>query len=101
MSPWLGVAQFATTVNVLLVGVLGGVWLQNYREFRSKHTLGLAMVAVLLFVENAFALYVYSLDPILTVWFSTQVPNPAWQAMVLFHLLETVALAVLTWITLD
>jgi hypothetical protein len=101
VSIWLDVAQLATTVNVLLVGVLGGVWLRNYRQFRSKHSLGLAMFAALLFVENAFALYVYSLDPVLTVWFSTQVPDPAWQAMVVFHLVETVALAVLTWITLD
>jgi len=56
---------------------------------------------VLLGVENVAALYVYQLDPVLSVWFSTQVPDPAWQAMVLFHLVETVALAALTWVTLD
>ena len=101
MTLWLTVAQVSTTANVVCICVLGGIWLRNYRQFRSKHTLGLAMFAGLLLVENAFALYVYSLDPVLTVWFSTQVPDPAWQAMVVFHVVETLALAVLAWITLD
>jgi len=57
--------------------------------------------AALLFVENGFALYVYLLDPVLSVWFSTKVADAAWQAMVVFHLLETVAIAFLTWATLD
>lgn len=31
----------------------------------------------------------------LPAWFSTSVPEPAWHAMLLFHVLETLALAFL------
>jgi hypothetical protein len=41
------------------------------------------------------------LDPLLSTWFSTKVPDPAWQAMSLFHVIETAALLFLTWVTLD
>jgi hypothetical protein len=101
MSLWLDLARVATVVNVLLLVVLGGVWVRNYLKLRSKHTLGMLSFAALLCVENVAALYVYQLDPVLSVWFSTQVPDPAWQAMALFHVVETVALAALTWVTLD
>jgi hypothetical protein len=57
--------------------------------------------ALLLFVENGFALYVYLLDPVLSVWFSTSVPDPAWQAMIVFHVLEALAIGFLAWVTLD
>jgi len=101
MSIWIDVAMAATGVNLVLLAVLGFIWGRNYRQLRSRQTLGMLIFAALLFVENAFALYVYTLDPVLSVWFSTQVPNPAWQAMVLFHVLETVAIGFLTWVTLD
>lgn len=101
MSIWIDVARVSAVVNMLLLATLGAVWARNYLRLRSKHTLGMLVFAVLLFVENGFGLYVYSLDPILSVWFSTQVPDPAWQAMLLFHLLETVALVFLAWVTLD
>ncbi|MBV0924422.1 hypothetical protein KTS45_09430 [Halomicroarcula limicola] len=101
MSVWLDLARLAAVVNVALLLVLGGVWIRNYRRLHSKHTLGLSLFAALLCVENAFALYVYTLDPVLSVWFGTAVPDPAWQAMVALHALETVGLAVLTWVTLD
>lgn len=101
MSLWLDLARLATAANVLSLAVLGGVWTRNYLRLRSKHALGLLSFAALLCVENVAALYVYQLDPVLSVWFSTQVPDPAWQAMVLFHLIETLALLALTWVTLD
>jgi len=94
-------ARTAVALNVLLLSVLLSVWGRNYRRLRSKHTLGLFVFAALLFLENAFALYYYLVDPTLSAWFSTQVPDVAWQAMLLFHLLETVAIAVITWTTLD
>jgi hypothetical protein len=57
--------------------------------------------AGLLLFENLFALYYYLVDPTLSAWFSTQVPDVAWRAMLLFHVLETLALGFLTWVTLD
>jgi len=101
MSIWIDLARAATAVNVLLLCLLGAVWVRSYLQLRSKQTLGMVLFAAILLVENGFALYVYLLDPILRLWYSTQVPDPAWQAMVAFHLLETVALAVLAWVTWD
>ena len=101
MVGWIDLARVAVGANILLLAVLIYVWGQNYYQIRSKHTLGLLVFALLLFGENAIALYFYSLDPLLSAWFSTQVPDPAWQAMMALHSFETVALAVLAWITWD
>lgn len=101
MSIWIDLARVAAGVNLVLLAVLVTVWGRNYLQLRSRQTLGMLIFAALLFVENGFALYVYSLDPVLSLWFSTKVPNPAWQAMSAFHVLETVAIAFLTWVTLD
>ncbi|AEN05382.1 hypothetical protein [Halolamina sp.] len=95
------VAKVAVGLNVVLLAVLGWVWVRNYVDLRSKHTLGMLVFAALLFVENAFALYTYQFDSLLSGWFNTAVPAEAWTAMLLFHVLETVALAFLTWVTLD
>jgi hypothetical protein len=96
MSIWIDVAMVATGVNLVLLAALGIIWGRNYRQLRSRQTLGMLVFAVVLFIENGVALYVDSIDPVLSVWFSTQVANPAWQAMVLFHVLETVAIGFLT-----
>ena len=95
------VAKVAVGLNLVLLGVLGWVWARNYAQLRSKHTLGMLVFAVLLFVENAFALYTYQFDSLLSGWFNTAVPAEAWMAMLLFHVLETIGLAFLTWVTLD
>ena len=101
MVGWIDLARAAVGLNILLLAALIYVWGRNYYSIRSKHTLGLLLFAVLLLGENAFALYFYSLDPLLSVWFSTKVSDPAWQAMMALHAFETVALVVLTWITWD
>ncbi|QIO23345.1 hypothetical protein [Haloarcula sp. JP-L23] len=101
MVGWIDVARVAVAVNMLLLAGLVYVWGRNYYELRSKHTLGPLLFALFLFGENAFALYFYLLDPLLAEWFSTAVPDPAWQAMVVLHVLEAVGLAVLTWTTWD
>ena len=101
MSPWIDLARIAVVANLVLLAVLGGVWIRNYRQLRSRQTLGMVVFAGLLFVENGFALYVYTLDPILETWFSTAVPDPAWQAMLVFHWIETLALGFFAWVTLD
>ncbi|WP_135303201.1 hypothetical protein [Haloarcula amylovorans] len=101
MVSWIDAARVAVSVNMLLLAVLIYVWGRNLYQIRSKHTFGLLFFAVLLFAENAFALYFYLLDPLLSGWFSNKVPDAAWQAMVVLHVLETVGLAVLAWITWD
>ncbi|MGM0590806.1 MAG: hypothetical protein ACQETI_04105 [Halobacteriota archaeon] len=101
MSIWVDVARTATAVNVVLLVLLSVIWGRNYVQLRSKHTLGLLLFSVFLLAENAFALYFYLLDPQLSVWFSTAVPAIAWQAMMSLHVLETVGLVVLAWVTFD
>lgn len=101
MSIWLDLARVATALNVLLLATLGTVWTRNYLRLRSKHTLGMLVFAVLLLAENGFALYVYLVDPMLSSWFNSAVPDIAWRAMLLFHALETLAIAFLAWVTLD
>jgi hypothetical protein len=101
MSIWIDLARVATGLNLVLLAALASVWVRNYRRIRSKHTLGMVVFAALLLAENGFALYFYQVDPLLSVWFSTQVPDPAWQAMLLFHALETLAIGFLAWVTLD
>ena len=101
MNTWILAAQAATAVTLLLLSVLVVVWGKNYRQIRSRQTLGMVVFAVILLIENGFAFYVYSLDPVLSVWFSEQVPNEPWIAMAVFHVLEAAAVAFLTYVTLD
>lgn len=99
---WSLVATIVASLNVLLLLGLLGVWGRNYLDFRSKHTLGLAVFALLLLFRNCWALYIYQFDPILAAWFASDaVPGVAWQAMLLLHVLETAALGFLLWITWD
>lgn len=101
MSIWIDTARIATGVNMVLLALLGSVWIRNYVQLRSKHTLGMLVFATLLFLENGFALYYYLIDPTLSAWFSTNVPDIAWKAMLLLHVLETLAIAFLAWVTWD
>ena len=101
MTDFVLVATVAAGLNVLLLAVLSGVWLRNYRTLGSKHALGLSIFGVLLLVENAFAFYSYLIDPQLSSWFATSVPPVAWWAMLSFHVVETAAIAFLAWVTLD
>jgi hypothetical protein len=101
MSLWFDVARVAAGLNILLLGVLLTVWGRNYLDLRSKHSLGLMVFATLLLLENVVALYIYLLDPTLSVWFSSAVPAIAWQGMMSLHVLETVGVAFLVWITWD
>jgi len=101
MSLWFDIARVAAGVNVLLLAVLVGIWGRNYLEFRSKHTLGLGMFACFLLAENLLSLYIYLLDPTLSSWFASDVPAIAWRAMMALHVLETIGLSFLVWITWD
>jgi hypothetical protein len=101
MSLWFDIARLAAGVNIALLAVLLSIWGRNYLDFRSKHTLGLAMFGAFLLARNGFSLYIYLVDPTLSAWFSSDVPAIAWRAMMALHVLETLGLAVLVWITWD
>ena len=89
--------------NVLLLLGLGYVWGRNYLQFRSKHTLGLVIFAVLLLAENVLAIYFFLFNHTLTVWITdpAAVPPPAQQAMLALRVLEFAGVAFLTWVSWD
>jgi hypothetical protein len=101
VSVWVDVARLATGVNVLLLAGLAYVWGRNYARLRSKHTLGLLLFSVFLLAEYGLSLYYYLRDPDLSVWFNTQVPAIVWQATMLLHVLQTMGLVFLAWVTWD
>jgi hypothetical protein len=102
MSIWFDVARASAAINVALLAALVWVWGRNYAKFRSKHALGLAMFGVFLLGENAFALYIYLVDPMLSAWFASEaVPAVAWRGMMAMHVFQTLGLAFLVWITWD
>lgn len=94
MGPWMLVATLLSAVNVLLLVVLTGIWVRNYRAFGSELTAGLAMFGIALLLENAAAIYFF---------FSTGMlyaNSPGvQQSVVTLRALQTVALAFLTYVT--
>lgn len=93
MSTLLSVARAAAVVNAVLLAALAVVWVRNYVELRSKHTLGLLLFGLFLLAENLLALYYY-LSGI-------AVPDPAMRAMMYLQVLEAGGIAVLAWVTFD
>ncbi|WP_227380801.1 hypothetical protein [Haladaptatus halobius] len=101
MAIWIDALRITIGVNLLLIVALLSVWGRNYIQFRSKHALGLFVFGVMLFAENALALYFFLFDPVLHLWFSQQMPVIAQRAIMLIRIFETIALVFLTWITWD
>lgn len=100
MSLWLDAASAATTLNVVMLLVLIGIWARNYAQFRSKHPLGLLVFGLLLLAENCLSFYYYVLDPEVAALLRSAAPV-AGRAMTFVQLLELVGIAVLLWVTWD
>lgn len=100
MGLWFELMWVAAGFNVLLLVGLGLIWARNYGQFRSKHTLGLLVFAILMLVENGLALYFYTMDPTLSSWFP-QTPELPQMAMMSHRLLTLGALLFLVWVTWD
>jgi hypothetical protein len=100
MGLWLDAAAAATALNVLLLVVLLGIWVRNYREFGSKHALGFVLFGLMLLAENVLAFYYYVLDPNVATLLNSAAPI-AGRAMMSVQVLELAALAFLLWITWD
>jgi len=100
MGLWFEITRVAAGVNVLLLLGLGAIWVRNYVQLRSKHTLGLLVFALLMLTENGLALYYFTVDPMMSSWFPTE-PEPPQIAMMLLRLLMTGALVFLAWVTWD
>jgi predicted ferric reductase len=100
MGLWLNAASAATVVNILLLVLLVGIWARNYREFRSKHTLGFVVFGLLLLAENLLSFNYYVLDPQVASHLAAA-DSIAGRAMMTVQILELGAVVFLTWITWD
>lgn len=100
MGIWLTVAQLAIAGNLVLLASLCYVWGQNARTFGSKHSLGLLVFGLVLFGENALALYFFSIHPVTHTWLSSAAAI-AQEGMMALRVLEFGALAFLGWVTWD
>jgi len=101
MGLLIDAAELVTAFNVALLAALAFVWVRNFRKFRSKHTLGLAVFALVLLSENALTLYFYLLDPTMHDWWHYEVPTLALQAALALNVLEMLAIVFLAWVTWD
>ncbi|PSP82129.1 hypothetical protein BRC83_10490 [Halobacteriales archaeon QS_1_68_17] len=100
MGLWLTLAGGAAAVSGLLLAVLAGIWARNYRTFRTKHTLGLSVFAVLLLAENLLSVYYYLVDPQVATLLNSAAPI-AGRAMMFVQLLELGGILFLSWVTWD
>ncbi|WP_311171988.1 hypothetical protein [Halobellus ordinarius] len=91
MSLVLDAARVAAALNILLLLIIIGTWVQTYREIRAPFTLASIVFASFLLAENAVALYFYFTAPAM--------PAIAVQVMMLLQILETAGISVLTYIT--
>jgi hypothetical protein len=97
MTPYLAAAAAVSGLNLLLLGALGVVWTRNYQTFRTPMTLGLMGFAAVLAVENLVALGFF-LSPMAMLYASEPA---AMLAVLVMRLLEFVALALLTYVSLQ
>jgi hypothetical protein len=95
MGVWGDAAQLAAGINIVVLLALCTVWARNYRQFRSKHALGLLVFGVLMLAENGLGLYFLTIDPMLMMEGIKQ------QAQTTLRLLMTAAFMFLAWITWD
>ncbi|MCD2199649.1 MULTISPECIES: hypothetical protein [unclassified Halobacterium] len=100
MTVWADVTRAAMALNVVALLALCSVWVRNYRQIQSKHTLGLLVFGLLLLGENALGLYYFVMHDALTAWFSG-LPSISATAMMALRLLETAAIVFLLWVTWD
>jgi beta-lactamase regulating signal transducer with metallopeptidase domain len=100
MGVWLNAASVATALNIVLLLVLGSVWVRNYLEFRSKHTLGLSVFAALLLAENLLTFNYYVINTQVANYLS-QADPVAGKAMMIVQVFELAAIVFLFWVTWD
>lgn len=90
------IATALSAVSIVLLAALLVVWVRNYLTFGSSMTLGLVAFGAVLLVENLLAIYFF---------FSMQMlysGAPVVQrAVLVLRALQLVALAVLTYVTMQ
>jgi hypothetical protein len=90
-------ATVLTGLNLVLLAALGAVWIGNYRTFKAPLALGLVVFAAVLFVENAVAVYFFLFSPGMLYADA----SPVQTTVAVMRTLQFVALASLTWVTMQ
>lgn len=92
----LEIAAALSVLSIVLLGVLAGVWIREYREVGSPLVLGLLMFILVLLVENSVALYFY-----FATMETLYVDDPAVRTLVaVMRALQLVALVFLAYVSL-
>lgn len=95
MTYWMYGATAFAACNVIMLLLLTSVWVTNYRRYRSDVTLGFLCFGSALLAENILAVYFFfTMSALYAATESTQ------QIVFLLRILEFVALAFLTRVTL-
>ena len=96
MGPWILIATLLSAVNVVLLSVVAIIWVRNYLTFESGLTAGLVVFAAVMVLENLVAMYFFFSSGMLYV------DSPAVQLTVaVLRALQTIALAFLTYVTVE
>lgn len=92
----LTVAAVVSGLNVVILAVLTGVWVRNYREFRTPLVLALVVFGLVLLAENGVALYFFFSMKMLYAADTT-----VQSAVAVLRAMQLVALCFLAWATLQ
>jgi len=96
-GPWLTISSALSVVNVVFLAALVVVWGRNYRTFRTPLIAGLLAFSVVLLFENLIALYFFQ-SGMRMLYAGDQF---AQQLVMVMRALETLALAFLTYVTMQ
>lgn len=100
MSLWFDVTRIATVLNIVLLLGLSYVWVRNYFRLRTKFTVGFLAFGTFLLADNAFAFYIYVLNPSTSGWFAG-IPERYNVIIMLLALFQFGALLALAWVTFE
>lgn len=100
MAIWFTVTRVATVLNIALLLGLVYVWARNYRQIRTRFTVGFLAFGGFLLAQNAFALYIYVLNAKTSGWFA-EIPELYNMSIMVLTVLQLAAIAVLAWVTLE
>ncbi|RLI43299.1 hypothetical protein DRO64_05580 [Candidatus Bathyarchaeota archaeon] len=79
--------------KAFLICVLLAIYMENYRNIKSKFTLGLLMFAAILLAETIMAIGIYSVTSLCRAIEISEVARPV------LSLIEVIGIAILVWIT--
>ncbi|MFB6303452.1 MAG: hypothetical protein ABEH78_11410 [Haloferacaceae archaeon] len=94
MGPWIAVATALSAVSAVLLLVLTGIWVRNYRQFGTPMVAGLVAFGGVMLLENLVAVYFFFSMGMLYAG-----SPAAQQTVVVLRALQTVALVFLTAVT--